>query len=642
MVNNTLLKKVVLMFLVVFGAFVFSACGQITTKGTNHDLPNVEKVENFSSYDDLKTYLGTLYDETDIGYFRSKNYGIFGGMMEDAVSATLTSSNQDFNNDRDHSETNNQVDGVEEYDTVQTDGYHIYLTTWSHFYILNADTLAVEYDYTLDNGYMTGLFLEGDRVVLLGYQYTYDTTKSGEDYYYYYHYAYGVMITVFNVENVSATVAPTVEKDLFFENSYLSDARMIDEYVYLVMNNYMINYGFEEDAFVPVYRDSSVGNDLITLPAENIYVMPNDNMSINYLLLASFSIEDDEPAQVDGYIGSTYQIYMSLFNLYTVMYRYTYDQVTGFYDYSTYVLRFQIAADRSLVYQAMGIIEGSPLNQFSMDEYQGYFRIATTGYEYTTTVWNVTNSVFVLDATSVEEMTKVGEITGLGKPLEHIYSCRFDGAIGYVVTYYTTDPMYKIDFSDPTQPVIVAELSQEGVSDYLHIMGDDLVLGVGRQSETVDDMTRFVGVKIELYRSQGTELVSIEKYLAEGEYSYTNVAWDHKTFMTYTPQGADFAYVTVPVSEYYNNWSQNSQNLYVFKVYFSGDLELVTKLSHVEDEGNTGYYWYYDSIDRSIIIGSHIYTISNAKIEMFDMADDFAFEVKTELESTYRYFYMID
>lgn len=639
MIRTTFLKKTLGVFLVVMGLFVFSAC----TKGTttrNRDLPNVEDVDNFSSYDDLKAYLETIYEETGLGDYRMKNYSVMYAMTEDSVNSQLEGNTATGGNDRDHSETNNQVEGVEEYDTVQTDGYHIYLASWSHFYILNADTLAIEYEYTVENGNMTGLFLEGDHVVLLGYESTYEESKRGEDYYYYYHYTYGVTVTVFDVSEVSDTVDPTIEKEMFFDNSYLTDARMINGYVYLVMNNYMINYGFDGDAFVPIYRDSTVSTDDITLPAENIYVMPNDNMTINYLLIASFNVEDSEPAQVDAYIGSTYEIYMSLFNLYTVMYRYYYDTVTNFYDYSTYVLRFQIAPDHTLKYQAMGIIQGSPLNQFSMDEYQGYFRIATTGYEYSPTVWNVTNSVFILSATSTGEMEKAGELTGLGKPLEHIYSCRFDGNYGYVVTFYTTDPMYKLDLSNPHDPKIEDELFEEGVSDYLHLIGDDLILGVGREAATVSGMTRFVGVKIELYRKEG--MVSIEKYIAEGEYSYTNVAWDHKTFMSYTPEDADFTYVTVPVSEYYGNWSQCSQNLYVFKVYFSGDLELVTKLSHIDEEDQQSNYWYYDSIDRSIIIGTHIYTISNAKIEMFDMANEFEFVAKTELESTYRYYYMID
>lgn len=631
--------SVLVAFVAVLG---FLGCAEGTTTATTHgnttphELPEATNVANFADYDQLLAYLSDFYDETESGTFRFKNYpfvGLFATetMMDGAtVNETTTGMG-----DRTHSEVNSQVEGVLEYDTVLTDGYHIYFTNWQHFFILDADTLEVEFDMTPENGYFTGMFLDGDRLVLLGSEYRYEETKAEDDAYYWYHYSYGVRIWVFDVADVSAETDPVLVKELYFDNSWLADARMVDGYVYLVMNNYVINYGFTEDSFVPVYRDSTVGTEDILLPADHIYAMPNDNESFNYLLLASFSATDGEAARVDAYLGSSYQIYMSRNNLYSVVYRYWYDEATGNYDYNTYVIRFALATDHTLVYQAIGIVEGSPLNQFSMDEHDGYFRIATTGYEYTPTSWTITNTLYVLDATSLDVMNLVGLLPNLGKPNERIYSCRFDGNEAFVVTFIQTDPMYWIDLSDPASPYVIDELYEEGVSDYLHIISDDLKLGIGRMAETVDGWTRFTGVKVELYQTAGTELVSLGSYLAEGQYSYTNVSWDHKAFMSYQPEGADFVYVSVPIYEYYENWSSSSQNLYVFKVYFSGTLEMVAKLSHMDPEISTGYYWYWDSIQRSLIIGSRIYTVSDSKIQMYDMADGFKILAKTELENGY-------
>lgn len=633
-------KRSLFLLLATFAVVAVLGCNQSTTTTTTiTQLPIVTEVDGFADYSELRQYLRGLFDETEYGY-RFKNY-------EFAVGATTTAMTSVNGQAEDsatpsHSETNNQVEGVEEYDTALTDGNHIYLSNWSHFFILDPDTLEIQFDLAMENGSITGMFLEGDRLVVLGSEYSYDETKTGDDYYYWYHYRYGVKVWVYDVAEVTAEVDPILVKELYFDNSYLADARMIDGNVHLVMNNYTINYGFSEDDFVPVYRDSAASDGEILIPADQIYIMPNDNFSVNYLLIASFNAMDEEAARVDAYLGSTYQIYMSPSNLYTVVYNYVYDPVTFFYDYSTYVLRFALTEEHHLVYQAMGEVDGSPLNQFSMDEYDGVFRIATTGYAYSPTSWTITNTLYLLDATTPEEMPIVSQLEHLGKPNERIYAVRFDEEEAFVVTFVQTDPLYWLDLSDPTDPKIIDELHQDGVSDYLHVINDELKLGIGRESQTIDGITRFTGVKIELYRAANEELVSVGYYKVEGEYSYTNVGYDHKAFLSYTPPGADFMYVAIPVYVYSIDWYRTTQNLYVFQVFFDGSMSEPVTLSHVDETISEAYCWYYDSIERALIIGTRIYTISSAKIQMFDMANDFAFVAKTELEDQYRYWYWVD
>jgi len=202
--------------------------------------------------------------------------------------------------------------------------------------------------------------------------------------------------------------------------------------------------------------------------------------------------------------------------------------------------------------------------------------------------------------------------------------------------------LYWLDLSDPENPFIIDELEQPGVSDYMHIISESLVLGIGREATSIDGFTRFTGVKVELYQAAGNELTSLDKYLAEGEYSYTNVAYDQMAFMSFQPTDADYMYFTIPITEYYNAWYSYSQNLYVFKVYFDGTLEMVTKLSHINEEEAQDYYWYFDSIERCVIIEDidRIYTISNNKIQMYDMTNMFELVASTELNSTQSYYWV--
>ncbi len=232
-------------------------------------------------------------------------------------------------------------------------------------------------------------------------------------------------------------------------------------------------------------------------------------------------------------------------------------------------------------------------------------------------------------------MEEISVLEGIGKPNERIYSARFSGDTAYIVTFEQIDPLYKLDLSDPENPIIVGELEEEGVSDYLHEITDELMIGIGRQAEDMGEWTNFTGVKVALYNTTGDVVENLETYLVEGEYSYTNVMWDHKAFLSFTPDGADFTYVGVPVYEYFEGYYGYSQSMYLFKVYHSGDLELVTKLTHMVEDTEEGYYRYFDSIERAVIIDNHVYTVSYSTIMMFDMDDDFSKVEETELNSSY-------
>ncbi|MFC7058567.1 beta-propeller domain-containing protein [Halovenus salina] len=129
---------------------------------------------------------------------------------------------------------------------------------------------------------------------------------------------------------------------------------------------------------------------------------------------------------------------------------------------------------------ASGEVPGYPLNQWSLDEHDDHLRIATTiprvhGAESE-------NDVYVLD----EELSVTGSVTGLGET-ERIYSVRFEGEEGYVVTFRQIDPFYTLDLSDPEEPEMEGELKIPGVSHYLHPLADegDLILGVGEEDGSV-------------------------------------------------------------------------------------------------------------------------------------------------------------
>ena len=135
----------------------------------------------------------------------------------------------------------------------------------------------------------------------------------------------------------------------------------------------------------------------------------------------------------------------------------------------TYIAKFNL----DLRAEGLGKVPGRLLNQFSLDEWAGYLRVATT-------VGGGENDVYVLDS----ELNIVGAIQGFGLD-ERIYAVRFVGDRGYIVTFRQTDPFFVIDLSDPKNPKIAGKLKIPGFSSYLHPINDTLVLGIGREGEWV-------------------------------------------------------------------------------------------------------------------------------------------------------------
>lgn len=133
-----------------------------------------------------------------------------------------------------------------------------------------------------------------------------------------------------------------------------------------------------------------------------------------------------------------------------------------------------------------GIVPGHPLNQFSLDEYEKNLRVAMTVGERWWGLGNFSGTgktvsdVYVLD----ESLKVVGSVKDMGET-ERIYSVRFLGDRGYVVTFRETDPFYVLDLSQPRNPALRGELKIPGYSSYLHPLGEHKVLGIGREDNKV-------------------------------------------------------------------------------------------------------------------------------------------------------------
>ena len=165
---------------------------------------------------------------------------------------------------------------------------------------------------------------------------------------------------------------------------------------------------------------------------------------------------------------------------------------------ATSIHKFSIEARGPAVYRASGDVDGTILSQYSLSEDDGFLRVATTtapsGSRGCTRCNGTESFVRVLQETN-GELVQVGQVGNLGRG-EQIKAVRFIAKQAYVVTFRQTDPLYTLDLADARAPRVVGELKLLGYSAYLHPMGDNLIIGIGQDATT---QGRSLGTKVSVF-----------------------------------------------------------------------------------------------------------------------------------------------
>jgi hypothetical protein len=151
-------------------------------------------------------------------------------------------------------------------------------------------------------------------------------------------------------------------------------------------------------------------------------------------------------------------------------------------DGTTALHAFELAGTDA-TYIGSGEVEGAVRDRWSMDAVDGTLRVAVGATSQTGNF----NSVVTLGEKD-GALEEIGRLDRLGVN-EQIKSVRWFDDLAFVVTFRQTDPLYAIDLSDPARPRKLAALKIPGFSEYLHPIGDDLMIGIG-QDASMTGMTR--------------------------------------------------------------------------------------------------------------------------------------------------------
>jgi len=517
-----------------------------------------------------------------------------------------------------YSQTNVQVEGVDEPDYVKTDGTYLYTVTEDGVAIIRAyppeEAEIIERFHP--EGMATSIFLYNSTwLVVLSRTYgAYDSDSllEGE----------GVAIEILNVTDPSA---PNRVQWVTLDGNYLG-ARLIGSRLYLIARD--VTTLPDGDVKLPTMH---VRDTPLHIPASSIHYDPGDyDYSFDYTIVLTLDVADPEavPSVEAFLLGSSCGIiYASIDNLYLAVTRWQHD-----FGINTVIHRLHIA-EGLVKYEASGVVPGYLINQFALDEYDGYLRVATTKYILSSNEAGPqrgvqVSNVYVLDM----QMRVVGRLEGLA-PNERIYAVRFMGHTGYVVTFRKVDPLFVIDLSRPQHPSLVGELWVTGYSDYLHPLGDNYLLGIGKDAipDPEADWWWYQGVKISIFNATDPcHPVELARLVLGDRGTESPALYDHHAVLI--DPALQLLVIPLLLVEHPPNatdlppWTYGEyvwQGACIFTVDpHNATLVLRGRISHIPDHtppldvlNYTSYF-----VNRALYIGNVLYTVSGCKVAMHDLA----------------------
>lgn len=616
----------------------------------------------------------------------------------------------------DFSKTNLQVAGVDEADVIKNDGKYIYVIKGNQVRIVEAypaTNLKELVSFTLGVGKgetftPTEMYVDGEQLTVIGSDYRalpveepMPTDKIAAPSSMIYP-PYNTNRTKVFVVDIKDRTKPLVTRSVEFDG-YYHTSRKVGGSLYMVMNyNYSPIYyyarpmvedsmssgitaesgttmpaGITPESIVPKMLDTKNGSEELVSPCSQIRILPKERY-FNYIITAAIPLNDaTKDVSRSVIVGNSENIYASQNNLYIAASDWNGGYYRPYGDYNTAVYRFALGAG-TVEFKDRGRVPGHLLNQFSMDESSGYFRVATTKNEYVPGS-QINNNVYVLNASN---MALAGKIENIA-PGEKLYSARFMGDRAFLVTFKRIDPFFVLDLSDPRAPRIEGELKVPGYSAYLQPYDEDHILGFGYDVDAnkVDPDAEFIsydarlGFKVSMF--DVTDLKNPKEMFKDiigGQGTMSAVTDNHKALLldkaknllafpvtvyevpnkevcstqTYSTCPTSCQKICVPSSctiqngvkvcstdcDGANSCIDTSFNYgrpvfdgaYVYDISLAGGLKLKGKVTHYNtqeqsDLAKNGYTNYEKTVQRLLYIGENLYSVSYSMVKANALSD---------------------
>jgi inhibitor of cysteine peptidase len=580
-----------------------------------------QSLRSFQNYAELQAYVAA--NARSIEEYNRYGAGfLFGGTFEASTAmAGAAGPEASLASTPSYTGTNVQVAGVDEPDSVKTDGTHLFVSSGASVTIINAGSASVLSIISLgSDASILGIEISRGRLMVInqrGWQ--------------------NVDILLYDTSNL---FAPKLFDNVSVAGSYVA-ARLVGGYFYAVIQELSYNFDNSGNA-TPVMPQLYSNGALTPLPPQSVYYTPNGAQVSEYTMILGVNMSTGQESSIAALTGPSSVVYVSTSSIYVVYsnYREWYaDGIPGdvfsggvmqvnspAVSENSTILRASYASGVVSV-QAAGFVPGTVLNQFSLDEYNGYLRVATSRNIVTSQAGSFneirSDDVYVLD----QSLSQVSALRNIA-PDENIYAVRFVGDMGYVVTFEQVDPLFAISFADLYHPAILSALKVSGFSDYLHpLWNASYILGVGKDAVQASDgsYAYYLGLKLSLFRVFPNGSSEELSNLPIGDRGTDSpVLSDHLAF-TFDPAN-NVTVIPVLLAKLSGNQSSYGdappfgnyvwQGVYVIRVSSEG-LTILGNVSQYSQNYSPGQNL---DIDRSVIIGNHLYTISATEVMVSDLS----------------------
>ncbi|MED3804201.1 beta-propeller domain-containing protein [Lysinibacillus xylanilyticus] len=568
----------------------------------------IEKLEAVKSEKELQQYFKTLLanSQKEPGYEATAEIE----KSEDKASADNSST------------TNNQVEGVEEGDIVVVKDGFIYSVKDYGITVVDAkDPKNLKLATTIklkESQYISKLALYDNLLIVIGDKYLEKV---------------GTSMSTATLYNISNPKNPKLIREVGQEG-YLQDIRITNDTLYLIGNMYPNYWMLREQKTMdlkPKTFDSVEGKEYKSLPLEKISILPN-TMDGTYSLITALDLKNGakSTANTKGYLGGSSGLYMSENALYLTTPIYdgysvpaagrVMDMIWMPRTTDTQIFKWNVDGT-AMNFVGTTEVKGSVLNQYSMDEYEGNFRIVTTEGNAWDEQQISRNHLFILD----KNLQQLGAVKNLA-PGEKVYSARFMGEKAYVVTFKQVDPLFVIDVANPKKPTVLGELKIPGFSNYLHPLDDTHLIGIGYDTEQRYDeyskrnFTVTTNMKMSLFdvsdfknpKEQSTVKIG-------GKGSYSEVQYNPKALF----RNKEYNYFGFPVVLYGAGKGDEvvykGQGAQIYEI--TANKGIVLKGNIVNKSTGDQYENWEQRVQRVVYIDDALYTIANNEVKSYQLKD---------------------
>lgn len=464
-------------FALAVGIFAYAAPVYQKVPTPTVDLQNDDVVASFESYSDIKKAVNKFSRQQYYDTGTSK--GGFNEIADTFLGAESADSSLSF------AKTYIQVEGVDEADIIKNDGKYIYyVNNKSEIKIYQGEELITTIsDFNQENTdkyiCIDDIYIKADELVVNVTADAYYDEKS-------------VVTTDSYIYDLSDISNPRQTKK-FTQSGNYTTSRLIDNTLYVISNKYVYDCKTEEDCYIVTGENENE----TTLPAASIKCGESIN-DTNILVVSAVNLYTQErTADTKAFLGCGSSVYCNKNHMYIT--------VNGA---ETEIVKAELT-ESEIKFTATAKVKGYVHNQFSMDERNGCFRIATSD--------EIGNNLYIFDS----QLNKISEITGFAEN-EQIQAMKYIGDMAYVITYEQIDPLFVIDLSDPHNPEIKGSVEITGFSSQLVSVDENTLLGIG-----YDDQS---GIKIALFDiSNPSSPAVLDSYTMLN--SYSNAQHNHKAIV---------------------------------------------------------------------------------------------------------------